>query len=234
MVNLMTWHRLLLTFVMAFAFVAWAGGAALAQGQQGTGVPALPENKLRASREEPLKTSSPPPVERALAKTIASDAPDCGANALYVFLRLYNVDCSLDEVRQEVPLTEQGASMLDLKAAAGRHGTRTAVISTPPTGLVERLPAIARMASEGRTEEGHYVVVTRADDELVDLIDGATGVSSKVARATFDREFSGYALVANGITSRSILNKLNVSLLALCGFGITGCVILGLRRFVPR
>jgi len=74
---------------------------------------------------------------------------------------LHDLACSLESVKKEVPLTGLGASMLDLKQVAGKHGLQTEVIRTTPSELVLMLPVLARMSVPGKTDEGHYVVVTK-------------------------------------------------------------------------
>jgi hypothetical protein len=192
------------------------------------------EARREGGRPRPLRTSSASPLHGVLAPSVDSDSPDCGANSLYVFLRLHGVECSLDAVRNEVRVTAQGASMLDLKEAAGRNSVDAAVLSTSPPELFRRLPAIARLSSDGSAEKGHYVVVIRADDNVVHLIDGTTGLSNQVSQTAFEREFSGYALAQRRGKRTAVWGLLNVCLVGLGGAQVSALALLGLRWRVRR
>jgi hypothetical protein len=192
------------------------------------------EETRREGRPRPLRVSSAAPLRGVLAPSVDSDSPDCGANSLYVFLRLHGVERSLEAIRNEVRVTAQGASMLELKEAAGRNGLDAAVLNTSPAELFGRLPAIARLSADGSAEKGHYVVVTRADETLVHLIDGTTGLSNRVARTAFEREFSGYALARRGGQRASVWGLRNV---CLAGLGVAqagALALLGLRGWRAR
>jgi hypothetical protein len=159
-----------------------------------------------------LKHSSPPPLNGVLPEGLEKQTPECGVNALYVFLRLQNIICPLAEIKQEVPFNEKGASLLDLKETASKHGITSDIIHASPSALDSRLPAIARMTVPNMEQDGHYVVVTKMSDESVEVIDSTAGGFITVPRGLFEREFSGYALVPNATWYGAITAKWNLVL----------------------
>jgi hypothetical protein len=183
----------------------------------------------------PLKRSSPPPIQDAFAKDLVSHDPDCGGNSLYVFLRLKGTRCSLGQIKQEVPMTGQGASLLALKEAARKFKVDAAVVRVNPSELVQNhLPAIARLSTPGSRDEGHYVVVTRGDGDSLMVIDGTTGVVSGVALQTFEREYSGYALVATpGPRRRWLGDRVVLALGALVALEVCALALVTLRPKSP-
>jgi hypothetical protein len=215
--------------VAVFALALAAPSRAGAEGGRPAGPP-----RSGGGRPPALRTSSGAAPRGALAPSVEADSPDCGANSLYVFLRLHNVGCSLADVRDEVRVTDHGASMRELKEAAGRHGLDAVVLSASPAELFTRLPAIARLSATGGEDRGHYVVVTRADENGVQLIDGTTGRLNQVARAAFEREFSGYALARRGRKPGAAFGVVNVCLLGLGAAQAGALVLLGLRGLAAR
>jgi len=220
-------NRLLLLLAATVSFMVQTGKVILDQSNSAKVSPP----SLNTSSAH-LKISSAQQLKGVLSDRITSNSPDCGANALYVFLRLRGIGRTLSEVRKEVPLTALGASMLDLKKVANRLGVNASVINTSSSGLVDRVPAIARMQVKGNADRGHYVVVTQGDDKVFHVIDGTTGIVIQVTRATFDREFSGYALVAKSTTLNGLPGAVNFFLAFLCGVELLVVVILKFGRSV--
>jgi hypothetical protein len=178
----------------------------------------------------PLPTASNPvPVVGALPKTLERHNPDCGVHALYIFLRLNNCECTIDQIRAELPLTDLGATMLELREGALRHDVKAEVVSGAPQQFFGREPFIARLRTPTSGAEGHYVVVTRMTDDIVDLIDSTAGGQVTAPRATFEKEFSGYALVRpEGTSSTATINKI---LAVICGLEVLVLLaILGITR----
>ncbi len=68
----------------------------------------------------------------------------CGANVLYLFLRLHGVAASHAELLREVPVGENGTSLEDLRRIARQHGLEVEVVRATPKSLSSvRFPAIA-------------------------------------------------------------------------------------------
>jgi len=190
-----------------------------------------PDGKSAPSKTiMPLPSASNPvPVVGALPRTLERPNPDCGVHALYIFLRLTDCECALDQIRAELPLTDQGATILELRDGAVRHGVPAEVVSGSPQQFFGREPFIARLRTPTGGAEGHYVVVTRMTDDIVDLIDSTAGGQVTAPRATFDKEFSGYALVRpEGTSSLATINKI---LAVICGLEVLGLLaILAITR----
>lgn len=203
--------------------IAWAsvlilvyigGTASVIQAQQQT--PALgydlrTGDLVQKQGPKELKRSTPPPLLGALPKQIENPKPECGPNAMYVFLRLRNVACELEQLKRELPLEKDGVNMLALKGAANHYGVDVNVIQANPSQLIAATPLIARMQSGRSPQEGHYVVLTQINDELVQVIDSADGATIRMPRSTFDREFTGYALAPNIEWSFPIASYVNLT-----------------------
>jgi hypothetical protein len=134
--------------------------------------------------------------------------PYCGANALFVMLRLNGISVSAEALRKEVPVADKGASMLDLKRTALRYGLPVDVFELDPPQLRNQpLPLIVH-ASLTDDPMGHYATVVSFDEETVRLIDGTSEGLITVENAPFNRAFSGYALVQTGTPGSSRLKGL--------------------------
>src|SRR5262249_7183968 len=119
------------------------------------------------SKDRVLRTFVTAPIEGAVSSEVANTAPDCGANALYVLLRLLNVSCSRSAIKANVLTTGAGAGMLDLKQAAEKFGVESAIVQLKASELTT-LPAIARLEAP---KGGHYAVVIQGEPGRVSLID---------------------------------------------------------------
>lgn len=188
---------------------------------------------------ELLNTPSPLPL-REIDKW--QTAPYCGVNSLYVLLRVLGQSADMTELRTAVPVTDRGASMLDLQDAARKHGLDLAVLSIKrPSDLArERRPFIALMTSSGfgpadgtAPSMGHYVVVLRIDtaDDGTSTITAVDGTTAKLARldgAKFNRAFSGYALMVPS-SSRIVDRYLTPLLLFVLAVELGLLVQIGIR-----
>lgn len=127
----------------------------------------------------------------------------CGANCLYLMLQLHGIGTSPKAVRRAVPTVEKGASLLEIKDAAIESGLPVEVLQIRPAQLPDQpMPFIALMgeADPGSATSGHYVVVldVKVEKEYLKAIDGTTLDLLDVDAGPFNREFSGYVLVASG------------------------------------
>jgi hypothetical protein len=120
---------------------------------------------------------------------------DCGIECLYVFARLNGQPCDLEEIRQRVPLTEEGASARDMQQAAREMGLAVECVRCDPE-KIERLalPAIAHIQRRGSPDSSHYVVLTEVTDDSVVFVDPTNNVIHEVARNEWKRASSGYYL----------------------------------------
>lgn len=165
-----------------------------AQAQDGKRSRLADREPLKEGEFEKLVTSDTGPVKGAISKDVEALNPDCGANSLYVFLRACGIRCSREHIHKLVPVTGSGASMKDLQDAALKYGVETAVVKLRPTSLASYSPSIA-LLSQTSSNIGHFVVVVEIKNELVEYVDGTTGVKASVRFSEFERLFSGHALI---------------------------------------
>ncbi len=171
----------------------------------------------------PPMAASPKPITGVLPPTIEKPDPDCGVHALYIFLRLHDTNCTLDQLRKRLTLTEQGANMLQLKEGAAEWGVSTAVVTLSADQFEPAVPFIARMKTPDAPTEGHYVVVTQVTNDRITVLDSTAGGTITSPRARFEEEFSGYALIV--VEKTSLWYWVRVVLVVVC------VVQLGLAAF---
>jgi ABC-type bacteriocin/lantibiotic exporter with double-glycine peptidase domain len=119
----------------------------------------------------------------------------CGVNSLFVLLRLSDIPVIYENLSARLPLTEFGSNMLDMKRAAATFGCNARVLRLAPDDL-DRLsdPVVAHLElGDGRA--GHYVVITRVGQDVIEVIDGTYGTLDFWNRRDFCRYWHGYVLV---------------------------------------
>lgn len=162
------------------------------------------------------------------------DDSRCGANSLYVFLRLLGKDVDQDDVITRIPCPEGGASLEVLRQSSGMWGAKTEVVKTTPSNL-RRLPAPAILHLENPgAPGGHFVTLafTSGEEEFA-TIDGTTGEYLVYQSGSLMRSFSGYALVlTRSWWSQSILAALKWSTLALYGVAAVFSLVALWRRLL--
>ena len=129
---------------------------------------------------------------------------ECGVNSLYIFLRLHGLDVSYDQVSQTFPGDVFGRSLLDLKEAASQFDVDSSVRRCSVADLRKlQLPVISyanasTLWTERETKAiGHFYVVTFADEQWIQYVDGTTGVTHRVPHHFFAKGVSGHVLVAS-------------------------------------
>lgn len=150
---------------------------------------------------EPLERSRNPDPDRAalaLPVPIASkESVECGANALFFFLRLNDADADVAAIKQRLPIGEHGVNLLMLKAESIYSGVPVVVAQTAPAQLSKlRMPLIARLAPDD-SSQGHFVVVTGINERenLVTYIDGSNGDIVRMSLVGFGDAFAGQVIV---------------------------------------
>ncbi len=122
--------------------------------------------------------------------------PECGPNALFFLLNLCQAPATLDQVRSLVELGQHGASLEELRRVAVQLGLAVRVMKCSPVALSGREPLIALQGDPSPGGGGHYVVVLRRGDQgRATTIDGTTGELRRLPPGSFDRDFSGFALI---------------------------------------
>lgn len=124
---------------------------------------------------------------------------NCGINSLYLLLRLHGIDLSYEDLTRRLRPTQDGTSLTQLRDAASSFGFGVRVVHLTPESLQScPLPLIAHVEMEGvANTSGHYVVVTDATLQNVELIDGTTAIMQVIPRSDFIRRWTGYALIAS-------------------------------------
>jgi len=122
-----------------------------------------------------------------------------------VLLRIEGIACSRENLQKEVPITGEGASLLDLKRVAERFGMDTEVVKLAPVRLIERTPAIARLAVDEVGTDAHFVVVVKGNADELDIVDGTTGAYRTMPVGAFERCYSGFALIRGSYASNNLM-----------------------------
>jgi ABC-type bacteriocin/lantibiotic exporter with double-glycine peptidase domain len=125
----------------------------------------------------------------------------CGPNALYMFLKAYDRQPSLQEFFREVDPGDRGLSLAGLRDASTRYGLPAEVRRCSYEQLLagRPLPLIALMRSGPEipgASDGHYVLVFDVDVEGVRLVDGTTCQQERYPRDVFCRNWKGYVVVS--------------------------------------
>lgn len=123
--------------------------------------------------------------------------PYCGANSVYILLRLAGRPVAQADLLRSLPAEGRGASMLDMAKALEAHGIQTRIVRIAPGQLAgEPMPLIARLEPRG-SDSGHFVVVfgVRPQSRHVEVVDGTTGSVGDVGPEEFNRDFSGEIIV---------------------------------------
>lgn len=123
----------------------------------------------------------------------------CPVNTLFVVLRLYGKDISYQEILEQLPVDREGTSLVDMRNFAARHGLAGRVRKLTPEQLAHvRFPIIAHLEDELATS-GHFVVLLEVgtnDDgfQMVECIDGTTGMTAPMDMTTFRKRWTGFVL----------------------------------------
>lgn len=120
---------------------------------------------------------------------------NCGPNSLYVFLKARGYQVDYDDLLRSIPFREVGCSLQDLSDEATHRGLSTRVIRLDPRELVrQELPLIVHLESN-RSVAGHFEVLLAANDRAVTLLEPSTALVRDVDLATFQMQWTSYALV---------------------------------------
>ncbi len=162
--TLNSWQCAALMFVMIFVKVAVI--ATPLQGQEVSisrpsgKAPAI-EFEADASRAIPARLM----LEQSFQK-----GPNCGVNALYLFLRLLDKDVTYETVKQQFEsVPDQGLS-LDALVQAAMHFDVPAIVrgDVSPEALARHLPAIVHLKSSGISGAArsidHFIVLVAIDE----------------------------------------------------------------------
>lgn len=122
------------------------------------------------------------------------DVTDCGAACLASIARLHRRGVPLARIRQHARTDRGGTSLLGLSRAAEGLGYSAKGVRTAKEALARApLPAIAHLQLGDGAQ--HYVVVERADEQRVWIMDPAHGEHRVERRADFDARWTGVLLL---------------------------------------
>lgn len=128
----------------------------------------------------------------------------CGSNALYMLLRLYDIQVDQEQLAATVPVNNNGTSLAELREAAASLGLEATVRRCSLDELRGHVqsPFLAHLAMVSQ----HYVVVIDVSDDSVTLLDGTTGKLETLKRSWVEERWSGYVLLPRtGATISPIL-----------------------------
>ncbi|MGH7192146.1 MAG: cysteine peptidase family C39 domain-containing protein, partial [Candidatus Saccharimonadales bacterium] len=101
----------------------------------------------------------------------------CGPRAVFLLLNDQGIPATYEEVRAAIPLSSQGASVRDLQWCLLSYGITASARRLEPSDLVRyHQPMIAYFPSRSeRRAAGHFVYVSSAADEGLEIIEPMTG-----------------------------------------------------------
>jgi len=125
-----------------------------------------------------------------------AEALRCGPNALFVFLLLEgHTEIRLEQLN-DLPITPEGTSFLDLRERAARFGLEAEVrLYDILQADALPLPALGQFKSDlTAVSSNHFGVVYKVDSKRVYFIDGTTGAKKSGTKAWFANYWTGYAM----------------------------------------
>lgn len=118
----------------------------------------------------------------------------CGANCLFVLLRLYGCAVTHEEVVSGLPRESRGSHLGALQDYAVSRGVRAEVCRATPA-VLDRLPLPA-IAHLGEGANDHFVVLCAVTERQVQVLDGTRGQLQWLDKGAFEHQWSGYMLLA--------------------------------------
>ena len=135
---------------------------------------------------DPLDTLEP---DRVTQKFLQAKSNSCGPAVMAYVFSFFGKEMLEDRVMQQVTMTDEGTSLLELKKVAIKNKfNATGVAENYRALMAEPLPVIAYI------NDDHYVVVNKITSSSVYLFDPAIG-HVQIDRAVFERVWNGYLLL---------------------------------------
>ena len=143
---------------------------------------------------------APPASPRAAAAVMPDpwrQSVSCGANCVYVLLRVLEKPVSYEEVSRRTKVGLQGSTMDELARVANLYGVRLAPMRATRKSVEQwPLPAIIHQ-QEGEGFTGHYVLYLGRDPNTKRYVtlDCTTGQIAPMEEGDFFNRWSGYVLL---------------------------------------
>ena len=117
----------------------------------------------------------------------------CGPNALLMYLEIHGVEFDHEEVLA-LPLSEEGASLLQLRDCANEFGF-AAEVRKYEISEVDDVPLPALSHSPAGNGFQHFYVWYRTTEDAVFALDGTTGETIRINKRKLPGFWTGYAIV---------------------------------------
>jgi ATP-binding cassette subfamily B protein len=147
---------------------------------------------------------------RRVPKVRQHDMSDCGVACLASIARHHRQRVPIARLRQYAHTDKSGTSMLGLARAAQQLGYSAKSVRATPESLARvPMPTVAHVTLT--TGAHHFVVVERADEHRVWLMDPDGGERRTEPRADFDARWSGVLLLltpgAQGMVAAAVISR---------------------------
>ena len=133
-------------------------------------------------------------MTRRVVRVKQRDMADCGAACLASVAASHGYTLPVSRIRQYASTDLEGTTLLGLVEAASTLGfTAKGVRGTGDSLTKIPTPAIAHVVVQGRGH--HFVVLSRASERRVVIMDPRDGRAHRLSRAEFERQWSGALLL---------------------------------------
>lgn len=140
--------------------------------------------------------------ENELPQDIREKLFSCGYNSLYLFLKLKGHNPDFETLKSHVAVSKNGTSLYDLQSGAAALGVSTdSVRCSYETLCSANMPVIAWINKNPKKKAlqelviGHFIVLTNANDDGVEYLDGTSGQKSTFKKSNFLKKWNGMILI---------------------------------------
>ena len=128
-------------------------------------------------------------IDKLTTKFLQAQKNTCGPAVMAYVFSYFGEEVHEAELVRQLPMTERGTSMLNLKNLANKYGFTASGVKESYTALMlEPLPVIAYI------NDNHYVVVNKITPDHIYLFDPAIG-HIRLHRTDFEQAWNGYLLL---------------------------------------
>jgi len=150
---------------------------------------AQPQAPVQTALQEFLEPLDSFVVDKLTQKFIQAANNTCGPAVMAYVFSYFGEEVLEGELVRQLPMTERGTSMLNLKNLALKYDFTASGVKESYTALMaEPLPVIAYI------NDSHYVVVNKIASDQIYLFDPALG-HVRLRRADFEQAWNGYLLL---------------------------------------